>query len=180
LLRTTLADVGTEIEPRSVETVVDSLMAIHESWSALKANFLQAGRYLLRIEREVPVAYRHIVEHGRLLPFHETMASKLRQIARAVEAGRIEEGLLPMHYTVAYEVAILPDQALEQARAQGLIQPTLRTADVRRLKVELLAPVNGSAHDPLRGRLERLRRRRQALDAEIAALERKIAGDVQN
>lgn len=180
LLRTTLVVTGTPIEQRTVEGIVDSLMAIHESWSALKANFLQAGRYLLRIEREVPFAYRHIVEHGGLLPFHETMASKLRQIARVVEAGKVEEQLLPTHYTVAYEVAILPDAALARARAEGLLGPTLRTADVRRLKIELLPLTDRTASTHLRDRLRRLRRRRETLDAEIVALERQLAGDSQN
>lgn len=177
LLRGTLAGAGKGAEASNIDNVVDSLLAIHEAWHRVKGGFLAAGRHLLRIEREVPFAYRHIIEHGGFLPFHESLASKLRQIARAVEAGRIEERLLPPTYSVAYEVAILPDAALERAREEGLLGPKLRMADIRRLKVELVAPGEGQAEAQVRKRISDLRRRRKALDAEIAELKRQLQAE---
>jgi hypothetical protein len=174
LLRETLAGAEKAVRADDVENVVDSLLAIHEAWYRVKTGFLAAGRHLLRIEREVPFAYRRIVEHGGFLPFHESLASKLRQIARAVEAGRIEERLLPPTYSVAYEVATLPDAALERAREEGLLGPKLRMADVRRLKVELATVSESQVEAQVRKRISDLRRRREALDAEIAALERQL------
>lgn len=174
LLRETLASTGKGSESGNIDNVLDSLLAIHEAWHRVKGGFLAAGRHLLRIEREVPFAYRHIVEHGGFLPFHESLASKLRQIARAVEAGRIEERLLPPTYSVAYEVAILPDAALERAREEGMLGPKLRMADVRRLKTELTTSSKGQAEAWVRKRIGDLQRRRKALDAEIAELERQL------
>jgi hypothetical protein len=177
LLRETLARAGKGDEAGNVENVVDSLLAIHEAWHRVKQGFLAAGRHLLRNEREVPFAYRRIVEHGSFLPFHESLASKLRQIARAVEAGRIEERLLPPTYSVAYELAILPDAALERAREEGLLGPKLRMVDVRQLKVRLAAPGEGQPEAQVRKRISDLRRRREALDAEIAELEHQLRAE---
>jgi len=149
----------------------DFVREIGALWQRAQETFLTIGRYLAMAKARLPHGeYTAMIE--RELPFGPGAALQIRGAAQAVDSGRLPADRLPPNYSTIYTLSTLPDDALERARQEGLIRPTLKRAEVvafkRRVLTVLADPEPGEARAR---RLAELRRQREALDAEIARLE---------
>lgn len=92
------------------------------------------GNYTGR-EFELEVARRFREEALDKFTLSRTDAVKLMTVAEAfIIEKRLPEHQIPKSYTVAYEVAKLDDEILEQASESGFITPDVTRADVRRIR----------------------------------------------
>jgi hypothetical protein len=158
---TTLVD-----DPAKVRALLQARGQVVEAWSNAKAAYLECGRALLAVDGVLDDAERDALRRGfsRLFPFSETVASQFRQIARAVDIGRIPLECCPGSYSTAYQLALLTPAQLEIARARGLLRP-----DVSR---HLVLAFRREFHiDPGRTResisLPKLRAELRRIDAEV-------------
>ncbi|TDH60107.1 hypothetical protein E2C06_24000 [Dankookia rubra] len=117
---TALAD-----DPAKVRALLQARGQVAEAWSNAKAAYLECGRALLAVDEVLDDTERDALRRGfgRLFPFSETVASQFRQIARAVDSGRIPLEACPGSYSTAYQLALLTPAQLEIAQARGLLRP---------------------------------------------------------
>jgi hypothetical protein len=156
---------------------------IQKEWSDARDSFLAIGRALVALENDLTKAeftrLRQATE--RLFPFSEATASQLRQIARAVDCGRIPVEACPGSYGTAYQITLLTETQMRAARDRGLIR-----ADVtRREIVQLRREVGWIEEDPtpngrvdvahLKAERSRLVDRRRRLAEELAAIDRRMS-----
>jgi hypothetical protein len=135
--------------------------AIGDLWGEARAHFLAIGRYLMLAKRTLA--------HGEFeamirkdLPFGTHVAYQLREVAEAVDSGRLAEIELPPSYSVVYRLAKLPDAALAAARDWGLVRP-----NVTRRELEEFARVFRGPSTEQRTALERRRQRILAQQAKL-------------
>jgi hypothetical protein len=154
---------------------------IHKEWRDARDSFLSIGRALLSLEELLtPAELRRLRQSSeRLLPFSDATATQLRQIARAVESGRLPYDLCPGSYGTAYQITLLSDRQLRVARERGLVRPDVTRREIVLLRRELTTA--GAALPPgrldrtaLRDERHRLAERRQRLAAELAALDLRL------
>src|SRR3712207_1738944 len=112
-------------DPAKVRALLQARGQIAEAWSNAKAAYLECGRALLAVDEVLDDTERDALRRGfsRLFPFSETVASQFRQIARAVDTGRIPLECCPGSYSTAYQLALLTPAQLEIARVRGLLRP---------------------------------------------------------
>ena len=110
------------------------------------------------------------------MPFGQSVESKLRRIAEAVEQGRVDEDRLPSAYSAAYEIVTLDDEKLKLADAKGLIRPETQRDHVLTFKHEVRR-TKAAEETPrfLRLRRARLARRLETLMQEAAEINAEIA-----
>jgi hypothetical protein len=156
---------------------------IYKEWSDARDSFLAIGRALVALEYDLSKAEFARLRQGteRLFPFSEATASQLRQIARAVDGGRIPAEACPGSYGTAYQITLLTETQLRAAQARGLIRPNV----TRREIIQLRREVGGVEDEPApSGRLDmshlkmersRLAERRRRLAEEVAAIDRRMA-----
>src|SRR5215212_1679255 len=100
------------------------------------------------------------LRHGteRLFPFSDATATQLRQIARAVDGGRIPAEACPGSYGTAYQITLLTEPQLRAARERGLIRPDVTRREIMQLRREVAA----DGFEPLpSGRLDRVKLREE-------------------
>jgi hypothetical protein len=116
-------------DPAKVRALLQARGQVAEAWGNAKAAYLECGRALLAFDGVLDEAERDALRRGfgRLFPFSETVASQFRQIARAVDSGRIPLECCPGSYSTAYQLALLTPAQLDVARTRGLVR-----ADVSR------------------------------------------------
>jgi hypothetical protein len=157
---------------------------IHKEWRDARDSFLAIGRALLSLEDILTKAEMQRLRQGseRLFPFSDATATQLRQIARAVESGRLPYDLCPGSYGTAYQITLLTDRQLRVARARGLVRPDVTRREIISLRRELagvetdppvLAP-NRIDRAALRDERHRLAERRQRLAAELAGVDLRL------
>ena len=121
------AFVGTSLlrDRERMLALVSSAAEIHDQWGKVRESFLNIGRKLLSLDKLLSFdeadAFRR--EHQRILPFSHTVAVQLRQVARAVDGGRIPLEFCPHGYSTAYQLAAMADVELERAKEAGLVRP---------------------------------------------------------
>lgn len=170
-------------DQNKVKRLLRTRSEIQKEWGDARDSFLAIGRALLALESELTKAefsrLRHRTE--RLFPFSDATATQLRQIARAVDGGRIPAEACPGSYGTAYQITLLTEAQLEVARKRGLIRPNVTRREIMQLRREVLAhnvepPPNGRLdRSQLRDERARLSERRARLAEELVLLERRIA-----
>lgn len=146
---------------------------VRAEWQHARASFLAIGRALLAAEQKLsPEEFRRMRQSSeRLFPFSDAVASQLRQVARAVDCGRLPEPRCPGAYSVAYQITLLNDTDLQLAADRGLVRPDVTRAEVMRFRRErqdvARAPSVRVSLDDLRREQERLRRRRRQMLDEL-------------
>jgi hypothetical protein len=155
-------------------------------WREAQAKFLAIGRNLREAKWRYPRAYEKTILPQ--LPFGRQVAFQLRTIAEAVDGKRFTEVELPHSYSAAYQLAILDDGDLKEARQLGLVRPEVQRRQIekwkrerelnRRLanqgKVAVLRDERHKLHDEsirLHERLSVIVSRLTEVDNEIAVLE---------
>jgi hypothetical protein len=182
-IREVFAGTGLADDKEKVRRILRARSEIQKEWSDARDSFLAIGRALLSLEFDLSKAEFARLRQGteRLFPFSDATATQLRQIARAVDGGRIPVEACPGSYGTAYQITLLTDTQLLVARERGLIRSDVTRREIMQLRREVqidnAGPVLKSRLDRVRLREERVRlvERRGRLREELAAIERRIA-----
>ena len=167
-------------DPRKVGSILKLRGEVAEAWGHARDAFVEIGRALTAVELELEPAERDAMRRGfaRLFPFSETVATQFRQIARAVDEGRLPLQACPGSYGTAYQLALLTPGQLDIARERGLIRSDVSRNAVIAFRKEVQAGAQRTSRSinlsKLRNELNKLEsERRQALD-NLMALQRRI------
>lgn len=182
-IREVFAGTGLPDNQEKVKRILRARIEIQKEWGDARDSFLAIGRALLILEHELTKAefarLRH--ESERLFPFSDATATQLRQIARAVDGGRIPAAACPGSYGTAYQITLLTEAQLRVARERGLIRPDVTRREIMQLRREIrvidaeAGPYGRVDRTQLREERVRLAERRERLAGELAAVERRIA-----
>jgi hypothetical protein len=181
-IREVFAGTSLPDDQEKVRRILRTRSEIQKEWGDARDSFLAIGRALISLEAELTRTEFARLRHGteRLFPFSDATATQLRQIARAVDGGRIPASACPGSYGTAYQITLLTDPQLHVARERGLIRPDVTRREIMQLRREV--PVNGAERPPpgrvdrtrLREERSRLGERRARLAEELATVERRI------
>jgi hypothetical protein len=178
---------GTELldDPVKVSRILRVRSEIQKEWGDVRDSFLAIGRALLSLEYSLTRTEWQRLRQGseKLFPFSDATATQLRQIARAVDSGRLPREECPGSYGTAYQITLLSDNQLKVARDRGLIRPDVTRREIMTLrrelvpeagKVEAPSPRNRVNESELRAERRRLMRRRDALSEEMREVESRL------
>jgi len=114
--------------------ILDVRYEIGREWSNARDSFLGIGRALLSLESILSKTEFQRLRTGtdRLFPFSDATATQLRQVARAVDNGRLPYEACPGSYGTAYQITLLNDDQLVAAKERGLLR-----SDVTRREISL-------------------------------------------
>lgn len=182
-IREVFAGTSLPDDQEKVRRILRTRSEIQKEWGDARDSFLAIGRALIALEAGLTKAEFARLRHGteRLFPFSDATATQLRQIARAVDGGRIPASACPGSYGTAYQITLLTEPQLRVARERGLIRPDVTRREIMQLRREVPAhgvePLLSGRVDRARLREERARlgERRARLAEELAAVERRIA-----
>ncbi|MBX9596026.1 MAG: hypothetical protein K2X46_16805 [Roseomonas sp.] len=182
-IREVFAGTSLPEDQEKVRRILRARSEIQKEWGDARDSFLAIGRALLALEGDLTKAEFARLRHGteRLFPFSDATATQLRQIARAVDGGRIPAEACPGSYGTAYQITLLSEPQLRVARERGLIRPDVTRREIMQLRREVpadgLEPLPPGRLDRARLREERARlgERRARLVDELAVVERRIA-----
>jgi hypothetical protein len=182
-IREVFAGTSLPDDQEKVRRILRTRSEIQKEWGDARDSFLAIGRALISLEVELTKAEFARLRHGteRLFPFSDATATQLRQIARAVDGGRIPATACPGSYGTAYQITLLSEPQLRVARERGLIRPDVTRREIMQLRREV--PADGAEMPPpgrmdrtrLREERARLGERRARLTEELAMVERRIA-----
>ena len=146
--------------------------AIDALWQSARSKFVDIGRYLVKAKAVLAHGeWDDMIEHD--LPFGRSVAYTLRRIAEAIDEQKlIAEECLPGDYVTAYNLISLPSPAFEQAKQEGLIQPSVTRKQVVEFKRRLKRPADEVASG-VDAQLV-LSKRRGRIIAEIAKLQAEL------
>jgi hypothetical protein len=153
-------------DPAKVRALLQARGQVVEAWDTAKAAYLECGRALLAVDLVLDPAERDALRHGfrRLFPFSETVASQFRQIAKAVDSGRIPVEACPGSYSTAYQLALLTPGQLDIARTRGLVRADVSRHAVLAFRREVRGVI-GTPKEAID--LPKLRAELRRLDAEV-------------
>ncbi|WP_424137826.1 hypothetical protein [Roseomonas chloroacetimidivorans] len=145
-----------------VGAVLEARRAVGQAWGKAGQATVEIGRALnaldLRLHgREERARLKAGFE--RLFPFSDPIASQFRKVAEAVDSGRFSVSDLPGSYSAAYQLALLANDELEEARKRGLVAPHTTRAAVLAFRRERAR--GGPAQIDLPGLMAELRRLRE-------------------
>jgi hypothetical protein len=179
-LREVFAGTALLQDQRKVKLVLKLRTDVAVAWGQTRDAFLEIGRALNDVDRELDAVERDRLKTGfrRLFPFSETVASQFRVIARAVDDGSLSRDLVPGSYGAAYQMALLTPAQREIAKARGLLRPDIsRDALIDfRKQIDAVQPRPSQGLDPakMRAELQRLERQRRKGMEELLRLRRRI------
>lgn len=172
-------------DPDKVSRILRVRSEIQKEWGDVRDSFLAIGRALLSLEYSLTRTEWQRLRQGseKLFPFSDATATQLRQIARAVDSGRLPREECPGSYGTAYQITLLSDNQLQVARDRGLIRPDVTRREIMTLRRELVPDAGKAESLPLRSRVNeaelraerrRLARRKDALAEEMRELESRL------
>jgi hypothetical protein len=158
-------------QPQTPEEFVEAIGLL---WNQAQSAFLDIGRLLIRAKEGLPHG-EYIAAVEERLPFAARTAYQLREAARwALEMDRrktITLDRLPGSYSTIYLLSTLDPPTLERAKAEGVVRPELRRA-------ELIAwrkgQGGGDSRQTLQARKAKLLRDRARLDEELLRIEEEL------
>jgi hypothetical protein len=178
---------GTDLpdDPVKVSRILRVRSEIQKEWGDVRDSFLAIGRALLSLEYSLTRTEWQRLRQGseKLFPFSDATATQLRQIARAVDSGRLPREECPGSYGTAYQITLLSDPQLKAARDRGLIRPDVTRREIMTLRREWVPPKaepqvptarNRINEAELRAERRRLVRRQEALAAELRDIESRL------
>ena len=172
VVREVFAGTGFADDPERVRALLTARAQVNAGWASARTAFLEIGRALNDLGRHLHTKAerdRLTAGFGRLFPLSDSLASQFRRIAEAVDSGRIPAEQCPAAYSVAYQLALLPDEALRAARQRGLVSPSTTRARILEFRRELAAP-----KPPIREEEQLLEARKRAL-AELLRIRKRLA-----
>ncbi|MBI0539040.1 hypothetical protein D9599_26185 [Roseomonas sp. KE2513] len=181
-IREVFAGTSLPDDQEKVRHILRTRSEIQKEWGDARDSFLAIGRALISLEAELTKAEFARLRHGteRLFPFSDATATQLRQIARAVDAGRLPATACPGSYGTAYQITLLTEPQLRVAQERGLIRPDVTRREIMQLRREVAAdgveppPPGRLDRSRLRDERARLGERRARLAEELVMVERRI------
>ena len=176
--REVLRDASVPLDEGSFDLLISNIRRANAKYEAAFEALLDTGRTLLSIQKTIGAGgYKALVVAG-IVQIGETNASKLRQIAAAVESGKIPPPLLPSmprNLSGAYVIATLPAEVVEPTMRALIEQGMLPECNYRKLETAIrnLREQTGKTAD-LHRALQRKRTAFDRLKAEIEQLEAQI------
>jgi len=142
MVRQRLSTIVTNEE--ALREITESVRVVQSAFRGMRDEAVRIGRALSRIYGRSPRAYQALfLKDGTsraVVPFSESVASKMRTLATWLDTKRFDERVLPLSYSGAYEVSRLDDDGLEKFEAAGLLRPDTTRDQVlafkRRLRSE--------------------------------------------
>jgi hypothetical protein len=181
-IREVFADTSLLDDPTKVRRILRVRSEIEKEWRDARDSFLAIGRALLSLEETLTraefVRLRRSTE--RLFPFSDATATQLRQIARAVDSGRLPQDQCPGSYGTAYQITLLTENQLRAAQERGLIRSDVTRREIIQLRRDVrvidreLGPTGRLDRAALRDERKRLAERRQRLVDQLTNVERRI------
>jgi hypothetical protein len=170
-------------DQEKVRRILRTRSEIQKEWGDARDSFLAIGRSLIALEVVLTRAEFARLRRGteRLFPFSDATATQLRQIARAVDGGRIPADACPGSYGTAYQITLLSEPQLQVARERGLIRPDVTRREIMQLRREVALdgieppPPGRLDRAKLREERARLGERRARLAEELSFIERRIS-----
>ena len=173
--------IGTNVidDRDKIRRILDVRYEINRAWADARDAFLGIGRALLSLESILSKTEFQRLRSGtaKLFPFSDATATQLRQVARAVDSGRLPYEACPGSYGTAYQITLLNNDQLGVAKERGLLR-----SDVTRREISLLRQETRRASSSL-GRVDKtqlqderkgLRRREQQLINELDIARRRL------
>jgi hypothetical protein len=152
--------------------------AISRAWGGAQKRFLLIGRYLVQAKAKLPHGeYLDMIE--RDLPFRRNIAFQLREVAEAIDCGRVSEREVPPNYSIVYQLATLSDAELRAARERGVVRPDVTRREVEAFKRMIRTPQQ-EHKDALRARRRKLLAERDRILADIRRIEEELGGDLDD
>lgn len=184
-IREVFAGTALPDDQEKVRRILRVRSEIQKEWGDARDSFLAIGRALLALEHELTKAEFTRLRQGseRLFPFSDATATQLRQIARAVDAGRIPVEACPGSYGTAYQITLLTDRQMRAARDRGLIRPNVTRREIMQLRREIhtvdrermeAVPPGRVDLSHLKDERERLADRRARIAQELEVLDQRI------
>ena len=172
---------GTEVieDQVKIKRILDVRAEIQRNWSDARDAFLNIGRALLSLESTLSKSEFQRLRAGndRLFPFSDATATQFRQIARAVDSGRIPYEACPGSYGTAYQITLLDDDQLTLARNRGLLRSDVTRREISLLRNETKGSVFSTGRldkSQLQDERRRLNKREQQLLSELDTLRRRV------
>jgi hypothetical protein len=160
--------VGIVTDEADLREITDHIRAVHTSFRGMRDEAIKIGRALAKIQRRSSKAYQALFardEHGvAVIPFSESVASKMRTLAQWMEERALDQNVLPLSYSGAYEVSRLDEEGFRRFEAEGLLRPETTREQVLAFKRRLRLP------SPAQNEASELRRERAKLEARIAVI----------
>ena len=156
-----------------VAKVLEARREVEASWTRAAKSFIEAGKALLRLDEVLTSpAEKAALKTGceRLFPFSDPIASQLRAVARAVEAGLLTPDTCPASYSVAYQLCVMEEGEFAEAKRRGLVSPSSTRAAIIAFRREHAQVVRASTQIDEAG----LRAESQRIDTRIARLREEI------
>jgi hypothetical protein len=174
-------------DQKRIEVLLTTRAEIQAAWGAAAKSFVSVGRRLLELDEQLAnPEERAALKAGceRLFPFSDPVASQLRAVARAVDAGVFTLESCPASYSAAYQITLLKPPLLEEARRQGLLAPRTTRSKLIAFRKKYETPSDGLVDVPaltaelrrIRSRLAAMDRQRRALAARETEIERILGG----
>ena len=184
-IREVFAGTSLPEDQEKVRRILRARSEIQKEWGDARDSFLAIGRALLALEHDLTKAEFTRLRHGseRLFPFSDATATQLRQIARAIDAGRIPVEACPGSYGTAYQITLLTERQMRAARDRGLIRPNVTRREIMQLRREIrtIDPEGAEAVPPgrvdmshLKEERERLADRRARIAQELEVVDQRI------
>jgi hypothetical protein len=149
---------------------------IHSHWRSAKHSFVSIGKALLMLERTLSHEEFKRLSKGtdRIFPFSETIGIQLRQVAKALLSGMIDENEMPGSYSVAYQIAVMDGPTIEIARARNILRPDVTRTEIitfrREISTSNMAHEDGVNLSAIRRKKARLTKLRDELLARLTAV----------
>ena len=179
-LREIFADTEVIENQDKIKQILDVRAEIHRNWTDARDAFLNIGRALLSLEATLSKTEFQRLRTGndRLFPFSDATATQFRQIARAVNSGRIPYDACPGSYGTAYQITLLDDDQLTIARDRGLLRADVTRREISLLRNETRGSFSSTGRldrSQLQDEKRRLQKREQQLNSELDTLRRRLS-----
>jgi hypothetical protein len=164
-----------ETAEREISSRSEFTDAIKQAWGGVQRRFLLIGRYLVQAKRKLPHGeYLDMIE--RDLPFRRNIAFQLREVALAIDSGRVGECEVPPNYSVVYQLATLSDAELRMAREQGVVRPDVTRREVEAFKRSVRV-LKQEHKDALRAQRLKLLAERDRILADLRRIDEELGID---
>jgi hypothetical protein len=160
-----------------MEAVLDARRAVGQAWGKIGQSAVEIGRALNSLDAKLHTREERLKLKGgfeKLFPFSDPIASQFRRVAEAVDVGRFTVADLPSSYSAAYQLALLANEELDEARRRGLIAPhTTRAAIIAFRKERASTKLVQVDVKALLAERRRLKEQRRRLLQQLLAIRRR-------
>jgi hypothetical protein len=158
------------LDEDQLDEIVATLNGIEQNLHAARDRMLDMGRLLVRLTAAAGEGgYDKLLRAG-LVAVSRTMASKLRRVAEAVDAGRLPADRLPSAIRTSYYLTTLPPPQIEQLIAADALTPTATITTLRRVLGETDAASTAAERNKLLVQLRYHQAKVRTLEQQLARL----------